>query len=185
MSSFDNLKDFPYQMAPGQRVTIHRRGNFVRCTSARSPVSISVDDGEETTYAEGLAIRYPDEFRRVTIVNGDLPQAVTVYVGYGEIDDSRMYGAIDATIAPASAAVSGSHTALGVGEFGTIPARERSKVTVFALPTNAGFLHVGPGAGADSGYVMGPGGSFTFTTTAAINIYAADVGGSFGYIEEI
>lgn len=97
-SNVESLKDFPYTLEPGQRVVIHRRGTHIHCAEAKHKIFVSVNDGEALTMTEGIGISYVGEFTRVELVNGDTAQPVTVYVGHGELTDSRQYGEVDATV---------------------------------------------------------------------------------------
>lgn len=77
-----------------------------------------------------------------------------------------------------------SDISLAAGDSYVIPARDRTKIVVYANPANKGYLRVGPDADSVHGYPLPPGGSYTFHTSVPLTVYASEQSGVFGYIEE-
>lgn len=168
------IRNFEYQLAANQRLSIERMGSIVRCTSAQASFHVSPDDLEKVELAAGLGIRYARIFTKFVLYNGPDAQTVELYIGDGDVADSRFYGSINALITPGASVVTPVHVAVGIGATSNIAANlSRRAITVGLLSTATDSIMVGEAGNTDAahGVEIQPGTNFRFENTDALDVF--------------
>jgi formylmethanofuran dehydrogenase subunit D len=168
------IKDFQFVLTAGQRISINRKGNVVRCIQSQASFTISPNDTEKVAMQAGVGITFNQDFDYVVLENGSSGQTVTIYIGSGEIADSRFYGSVNSTVVPGSTLDCPVHVARTTGGTSTIAANLlRRAITIGSLSTNTGVIFAGESGSVDAthGVEIQPGTNFRFENTAAIDVF--------------
>src|SRR5689334_21635173 len=133
------IQDFTYSLAANKRVTIQHRGRSLRVQTAPSGISVSPENDDCADCLAGQGVVYEQSFDNWTLQNGATPQTVTVFVGDGQIVDSRLYGSVAATVTPGSTITTVADVTVATAATSNIAANaNRRAATVQALSTNTG-----------------------------------------------
>jgi hypothetical protein len=168
------IKNFTYVLSALQRIQINRVGDFVRCIDAQAAFNIQPINADEVEIQEGVGVKFDEVFDSFYLINGSTAQTVTIYIGVGEVQDSRFYGSVNALITPGSALDCPAHVAQPTADTDTIAANlSRRSITIGSLSTNSGVIFAGESGSTDAthGVEIQPGTNFRFETTAAVDIF--------------
>ena len=165
------IKYYSQTLSANQRVRVHQVGSFIRCVAGAATFTVEPDQQNQVTMQEGIGIRYEQNFNSIVLVNGSTAQTVTLYIGDGNLDDSRLYGNISALPVGAEAATMVADVSLNATEESAIAANaNRTKIKIQADINNTTDLRVGTTVGDSQGFVLTPGALLEFTHQAAITI---------------
>lgn len=182
------LRYFSKSFSANERLRISQVGALVRCLSGAAVFAIEPDEQNSVQIQEGISIRYQEKFKSIVIVNGSTAQTISVYIGDGDIDDSRIYGTINVKNLGADTCTNAVDGSLDATDESTIAANTtRRRLVIQADIDNTGELRIGPVVSDTRGFKLTPGASQEFLTTSAITIRNATGGASgekFTYFEE-
>lgn len=108
------MKEIKANLTAGTSVSFAVRGNYFRVLNADAPVKISIDDlSIASSINEGIGISTGD-FNELRLLS-DVNQTVVFVVAHGRVDDSRLYGSINAKNQGVSAYSAPAVVALAAG----------------------------------------------------------------------
>lgn len=176
------IREFTYTLGANEQFPVNHQGRTIRCIQAAAPFYIAPGRVLGGLFSGNIEIRngigftLEERFDFVRIINGGTAQTITVYIGDGDVQDSRFVGSVNALITPGFSLANGAHTALANGATDTIAGdSNRRAITVGVLSTAAGSLFAGESGNTDAthGVEIQPGMTFRFETIAAIDIHNA------------
>lgn len=175
MSQTRTSRDYGTFVAAGDTVTLHAAGEFISHRGGNT-VEIRTHNGDSLTLAEGQGVRL-EAFERLEITNpAGTDATATLFIGFGEYYGDAVAGTV--AIAPAAGlATAADHAHAGGGvELVAAANAARKSITIGNLVANAPEkIRIGDAnTGAARGYEIAPGQGFTFETTAAVYVYAAN-----------
>lgn len=167
------LRHFSYSFSANERILINIAGNVIRCTAGAQIFSIEPGHRERIDFQEGLGLTFETEYKQWVITNGATAQTITLYIGDGQISDSRQYGSITTLALANSTLTIPVDETIDMDEVDTIAANaDRANVIIQADISNSDILRVGPVATATRGKELTPGASYSFPTTGALQVYS-------------
>jgi len=177
------IKNFTYALVANVPLRIERNGSIVRCVQASAVFSVNAENMDSIDLQTGIGFKMDagDSFKSL-VLQSAVNQTVQIYIGDGDVQDSRFYGSINALITPGSAVAIPADVVIATATVNNIAANlARRAITVQALSTNTDVLRVGPVAGAAQGVELQPGTSWRFENTAALQV-ANNTGANQTYI---
>ena len=171
------MRDYDFSIAPGETERRAVVGRFIRVKSASAEIRVQAENKDGRIVAdlsanEGLRFAVPERFEQIRVTNnGAATVAAVLTVGFGEVDDSSVSGALSVskssgvrTTADQSIAAAGSYTVAAD--------TSRREVLVQALAANTDALRVGDAStSAGQGLELQPGQTATLETSGAVVIY--------------
>lgn len=159
--------EFTITIQPGESYILNNPFNYFRCLDAnqRFEVAWSTNNGK-TNFEAGLGIKFDQVIPYVQIFNpSGAPLVVSVGVGIGYFDDSRLTvsGTVETAPAPYSFFTVNQYT------FTRVPLTIPQAQKVIIQNTGTAVVYIG-GAGTD-GLQLQPQGSFEYSLSADVTIY--------------
>jgi len=165
------IKNFQYAVTGGVRLPVQRTGNVIRCTQAQAAFNVRFDDEELIELQAGMGIQFEQSFKHM-VIESATSQTITLYIGDGQIADSRFYGSINALITPGSSGSNAVDVTIATATTNAVAANLlRRAITIGAFAANTLSLRVGFNADATHGIELQPGTNWRFETTAALQVF--------------
>ena len=165
-----SYQEFSIQIPAGSFYKLDNPYNYFRCLSANQPFSVSWGSNVgRTNFEAGLGIKFNSVLPSVLIFNDSgAPLVVSVGLGIGEFDDSRL--SVSGTILtnPAPYAFFGVQQYTFSGGQVEIPAASK------LLIQNTGTANIYIGGTGTNGLVVVPLGSFELEYSGALTVYGTD-----------
>jgi len=157
---------------------------FIGCTSGSSIFTVYPAELSPLVLQNGLSAKFQQQFNNVRIVNGAIAQTIELYIGVGELIDSRLTVSGGISIAGNSGATGGAVT---VGSSATLirtANTNRASILLQNLGTSDLYLGVQNTVSASNGILLKADGIASFTMQSNIyGITASSV--DVRFIEEI
>lgn len=186
--SGEPYKSETYSLDAGQGYTLNFPGGYFRILEADADLHIAFDDGDAYVLPVGVGVPVPEGFKKIRIEN-QTGGAVTCTIAVGEVgvDDSRFSasGDVDVKVKGGETLSSAADVSLtaNVATLLSSANSARREIMVSNLSTNGNVIRVGDNNVTSSrGVEISPGGTFVFTTTAAIYAFCG-VSQSIGILE--
>lgn len=175
------MKNYTLQMTAGQAYPLAAPGNFVRVSGGTGPVHVAGSKREfEFTAPVGLGFELP-RFDGLEFTS-ETDQALTVYVGLGKVDDSRLVlaGGLAVDVSGTTTLETGQATATAAG--GLLVAADAGRRSL--LIESEGEIFIGPaGVTVANGYKVN--GAISLDTGAAVHAIVSGADVACQYIAEV
>ena len=168
-----SFKEFTYTLTANEQVLINTVGSVIRCTRGTNSFEIQpqavAESFSKIPFENGLSVTYEYDFDKVQLTNGGTGQTITLYLGDGVIDDSRLTGAVDITGGLTTKVSSDSTLAMTQANVTTSAASLIATGTgnrvVSVTPTD-GDIYLGDSGSVttSNGFKIASGGSIVFTS---------------------
>ena len=168
-----SFKEFTYTLTANEQVLINTVGSVIRCTRGTSSFDIQPQAVNESfskiPFENGLSVTYEYDFDKVQVTNGGTGQTISLYLGDGVFDDSRLTGAVDITGGLTTKAASDSTLAMTqanvTASAASLIATGTGNRVVSITPTN-GDIFLGDSASVTTanGFKIASGGAITLTS---------------------
>lgn len=180
------IRNFSYSFTANQVIKIRAVGSQVKCTSGAADFQISPDRKELIDFREGLGITFEEQFSTLEITNGSTAQIITVYIGDGDIDDSRVFGNITTVSRAANTLANPADQTATTTPTSIAANANRSRIIIQADIGNTNNLRAGVAGdvSATRGLQITPGASYAFHVTTAIDVASESGSETFRVSEE-
>lgn len=160
------------------------QSNFIRCTSGSGVFTVYPSDLSPLVLSNGLGAKFTQLFNTVRIKNGATPQTIELYIGQGDIDDSRL--SVSGGI-PTAGNAGATYGAVSVGTTATVirtANTNRASCLVQNLGSAPMYLGTDASVTTANGLEVGAGSSATLTFQSAIYGIVASGSNDVRFIEE-
>lgn len=173
------MRPYIYNLTANDPVKVSVKGNFYRITEGTAPVKVREDHSAVNAILKrGQGIKSDKaEFNMITLTS-EVDQTVEIFIGFGQMFDDRVSGAIDAAGLVSVVNLGGSSYSENFGLYAAagvalkiLPENiDRVSATVYA---DIDFTYSGTEASAQNGIPYSAGGLLTIENTAELWIYPA------------
>lgn len=173
------IRSYTRTVSANEVTIFHVPGSVVRCTSAAADFEVRPNGKDPATLRQGMGLNYAAGFDSLTIANGSTAQTIEIYIGDGEIADSRLAGSINAEIVSAGANSAPASLTVGVAAVTAFAANTYRKAALMKSDAaNGGTIWILDDTASATGYgiPLAPGETMTIETTAAIKAIASAAG---------